>query len=90
VRAANGPEPSWEVYSRLTDIYVARNDYAKAQALMERAVVRFENSPVLLPKRIEVLRGAGRQAEADGLVPQCRKYDIDELTDACKKAAGRG
>jgi predicted Zn-dependent protease len=90
VRAANGPEPSWEVYSRLTDIYVARNDYAKAQALMERAVVRFENSPVLLPKRIEVLRGAGRQAEADSLVPQCRKYDIDELTDACKKAAGRG
>jgi hypothetical protein len=90
VKAANGPEPSWEVYSRLTDIYVARNDYAKAQALMDKAVVRFENSPVLLPKRIGVLRGGGRQAEAEGLIPQCRKYDIDELTDACKKAAGKG
>ena len=57
---------------------------------MDQAVVRFENSPVLLPKRIEILRGAGRQGEAEALVPQCRKYDIDELTDACKKAAGRG
>src|SRR6185503_17104729 len=56
-KAANGPEPSWEVYSRLTDIYVSRGDYPKAQALMDRAVLRFENSPVLLPKRIEVLRG---------------------------------
>jgi hypothetical protein len=90
VRAANGPEPSWSVYSRLTDIYIARNDYAKAQGLMDKAVVRFENSPVLLPKRIEVLRGGGRQADAEALVPQCRKYDIDELTDACKRAAGKG
>jgi hypothetical protein len=90
VRAADGPEPSWEVYSRLTDLYVARGDYSKAQALMDKAVVRFENSPVLLPKRIEVLRGAGRQADAQSLIPQCRKYDIDELTAACKKAAGQG
>lgn len=88
VKAANGPEPSWEVYSRLTDIYVSRGDYPKAQALMDRAVVRFENSPVLLPKRIEVLRGAGRMSEAQALVPQCKTYDIDELVDACKKAAG--
>jgi hypothetical protein len=90
VKAADGPEPSWEVYSRLTDIYVARGDYPNAQALMDKAVARFENSPVLLPKRIEVLRGAGRMNEAQALVPQCRKYDIDELTDACKKAAGSG
>ncbi|MFL5236576.1 MAG: M48 family metallopeptidase [Rhizomicrobium sp.] len=89
IKAANGPEPSWEVYSRLTDIYVARNDYGKAQALMDQAVTRFENSPVLLPKRIAVLRGAGRQADAEALVPQCRKYDIDELTAACKQAAGK-
>ncbi|MBV9571307.1 MAG: M48 family metalloprotease [Alphaproteobacteria bacterium] len=89
VKAANGPEPSWEVYSRLTDIYIGRGDYPKAQALMDRAVVRFENSPVLLPKRITVLKGAGRQSEAEALVPQCKKYDIDELTDACKKAAGK-
>jgi predicted Zn-dependent protease len=90
VKAANGPEPSWEVYSRLTDIYVTRGDYMKAQALMDRAVARFENSPVLLPKRIEVLRGAGRMSEARALVPQCKNYEIDELTDACKKAAGSG
>ncbi|HSC18441.1 MAG TPA: M48 family metallopeptidase [Rhizomicrobium sp.] len=88
VKAANGPEPSWEVYSRLTDIYVSRGDYPKAQALMDGAVVRLENSPVLLPKRIEVLRGAGRISEAEALVPQCKRYDIEELTDACKKAAG--
>jgi hypothetical protein len=55
---------------------------------MDRAVVRFENSPVLLPKRIEVLRGAGRMSEAQALIPQCKRYDIDELVDACKKAAG--
>ncbi|MBV9063503.1 MAG: M48 family metallopeptidase [Alphaproteobacteria bacterium] len=90
VRAAGGPEPSWEVYSRLADLYMQRGEYGKAQELMDHAVSRFENSPVLLPKRIAVLRGAGRQPEADALVPQCRKYDIDELTDACKKAAGQG
>ncbi|HUJ47133.1 MAG TPA: M48 family metallopeptidase [Rhizomicrobium sp.] len=90
VRAANGPEPSWEVYSRLADIYVARGDYAKAQALMDRAVLRFEDSPVLLPKRIEILRGAGRDSDAEALLPKCKSYDIDELTDACKKAAGKG
>jgi Zn-dependent protease with chaperone function len=90
VKAANGPEPSWEVYSRLADLYVARSDYTKAQALMDQAVRRFDNSPVLLPKRIEILRGAGRQGEAQALVPQCKNYDIDELTDACKKAAGSG
>ncbi len=88
VKAANGPEPSWEVYSRLTGIYVARSDYVKAQALMDQAVVRFEDSPVILPKRIEVLRGAGKQSDAAALVPKCKSYGIDELTDACKKAAG--
>jgi hypothetical protein len=90
VKAADGPEPSWSVYSRLADIYIAHGDFPKAQGLMDKAVVRFENSPVLLPKRIEILRGGGRQADADALVPQCRKYDIDELTDACKRAAGKG
>ncbi len=90
VKAANGPEPSWEVYSRLTDIYLGRNDYTKAQALMDQAAVRFEGSPVLLPKRITVLRAAGRQSDAEALIATCKKYDIDELTDACKKAAGKG
>ncbi len=88
LRAVSGPEPSWEVYSRLADVYIARHDYAKAQALMDQAVARFEDSPVLLPKRIEILRGAGRQADARALVPKCRTYDIDELTDACQRAAG--
>jgi predicted Zn-dependent protease len=90
LKAVNGPEPSWEVYSRLADIYISRNDYPKAQALMDLAVSRFEDSPVLLPKRIEILRGAGRMADAAALVPKCQRYDIDELTDICKRAAGVG
>ena len=90
IRATHGAEPSWEVYSRLADIYIARGNYAKAQALMEEATRRFENSPVLLPKRIEVLRGAGREADAKALVPHCGNYGIDELTDICKRAAGEG
>lgn len=88
VKAANGPEPSWEVYSRLLDIYMARSDYAKAQALMDRAVIRFEDSPVLLPKRIALLRAEGRQADAQALIPECKSVGIDELSDECKKAAG--
>jgi Zn-dependent protease with chaperone function len=86
-KAAAGPEPSWEVYSRLADIYIARNDWPRAQGLMDQAVVRFDNSPVLLPKRIEILHGAGRQADADRLLPQCDSYDIHELYAECKKAA---
>ena len=89
-RAAAGPEPSWEVYSRLTDVYIARNDYAHAQALMDQAVIRFEDSPVLLPKRIQLYRLQGRDGDAQALVPKCKTYGIDELTDACKKAGGKG
>jgi predicted Zn-dependent protease len=88
-KAVAGPEPSWEVYSRLADIYVARNDYPDAQQLMTQAVTRFGNSPVLLPKRIEILHGMGRQAEAEQLLPQCDAYDIRELYAECKKAAGK-
>jgi predicted Zn-dependent protease len=88
-RAAAGPEPSWEVYSKLTDVYIARNDYAHAQALMDQAVVRFEDSPVLLPKRIQVYRLQGRDGDAQALLPKCKSYDIDALTDACKKEAGK-
>jgi Zn-dependent protease with chaperone function len=89
LKAASGPEPSWEVYSRLVDIYLGRHDYVKAQALMDEAVRRFDNSPVLLPKRIEVLRASGRQADVVALVPQCERYDIPELTDICRRAAGK-
>jgi len=88
-RAAAGPEPSWEVYSKLADIYIARRDYPHAQALMDQAVVRFEDSPVLLPKRIQLYVLEGRDSDAKALVPKCKTYDIDELTDACKKAAGQ-
>ena len=49
-KAVKGPEPSWEVYARLIDRYVAQNDYSHAQALMGEAVTRFDNSPVLLPQ----------------------------------------
>jgi hypothetical protein len=89
VRATQGPEPSWEVYSKLTDVYIARNDYGHAQALMDQAVIRFEDSPVLLPKRIQLYRLEGRASDAQALVPKCKSYDIDELTEACKKEAGK-
>jgi Zn-dependent protease with chaperone function len=89
MRATQSPEPSWEVYARLTDIYIARNDYAHAQALIDQAVIRFEDSPVLLPKRIQLYRLEGRDSDAQALVPKCKGYDIDALTDACKKAAGK-
>lgn len=88
LRAANGPEPSWEIYSRLIDVYIARRDYGHAQALTDRAVVRFEDSPVLLPKRIHLYRLEGRSADAQALLPKCKSYEIDELTVACKKEAG--
>jgi hypothetical protein len=89
LRAIASPEPSWEVYSTLTSYYIAHNDYAHAQQLMDQAVVRFEDSPVLLPKRIALYRLQGRNADAQALVPKCKSYGIDELTEACKKEAGK-
>jgi len=85
-KAVAGPEPSWEVYSKLIDIDMARNDYASAQALMDQAIVRFQDSPVLLPKRIQILHKLGRDADAQALIPKCKSYDIDALTDQCKKS----
>jgi len=87
-RAAAGPEPSWEVYSRLIDTYAGRNDFVRAQALMDQAVIRFEDSPVLMPKRIHLYRLEGRQSDAEALLPKCKNYGIDELTDRCRKEAG--
>lgn len=89
-RAANGPEASWEVFSRLIDIHLARKDYPGAQQLMDQAVQRFEDSPVLLPKRVQILAGQGDFAGASALLPKCKSYDIKELYDACKKAANAG
>jgi hypothetical protein len=88
ITAVNGPEPSWAVYSRLADIYIAHRDYTKAQALMDRAVAQFEDSPILLPKRITLYRLQNRGNDARALVEKCRSYNIDALTDECKKAAG--
>jgi len=90
VRAANGPEASWEVYSRLIDIHMARNDFPGALRLMDQAGVKFEDSPVLLPKHIQIYAAQGDFASARGLLPKCKSYDIDELYDACKKAAQAG
>ncbi|HEY4942831.1 MAG TPA: M48 family metallopeptidase [Rhizomicrobium sp.] len=89
-RAANGPEASWEIYSRLIDVHVARDDWAGALKVMDQAVIRFEDSPVLLPKHIQLLAGSGDEPGARALLPKCKSYGIDELTDACKKAAGSG
>jgi Zn-dependent protease with chaperone function len=87
VNAVNGHEPSWAVYSRLTDIYVVQRDYSRAQALMDRAVVQFDDSPVLLPKRITLYRLENRDGDAGPLLAKCQSYNIDALTDECKKAA---
>jgi predicted Zn-dependent protease len=87
VKATQGSEPSWQIYSRLIDYYIAQHQYPKAQAAMDQAVARFDNSPVLYPKRITLYRVSGRQSDADALVPQCKQVDIKELSDACEKAA---
>ncbi len=50
VKAVQSPEPSWEVYARLIDIYMTKSQYPKADALMAQAATRFEDSPVLLPR----------------------------------------
>jgi Zn-dependent protease with chaperone function len=88
-RAAAGPEPSWAIYSQLLNIYVEKRDWARAEELIEQASQRLDNSPLLLPKKIEILRGLGRQADADALVPQCKQYDIRQLSAACVAADGK-
>ncbi len=88
VKAVQSPEPSWEIYSRLIDIYMQKGMYPKADVLMAQAVTRFEDSPVLLPKRIDLFHAEGRDSDAKGLIPECKSVGIDELTDECKKAAG--
>jgi hypothetical protein len=89
-RAANGPEASWEIYSKLIDLHMARSDWPGALKLMDQAVIRFDDSPVLLPKHIQILAASGDMGGAQALLPKCKSYDIKELYDACKKAAGGG
>ena len=55
---------------------------------MDQAVIRFEDSPVLLPKRIQILRLEGRGADAQALVPKCKSYDIDELDRRLQEGSG--
>jgi hypothetical protein len=88
--ALRSPEPSWIAYRSDIDAKMARGDYAGANVTMTEAVTRFEDSPVLLPKRIAVLHGLGRDPEARHLVTQCRTYDVKELLQQCEDAlAGR-
>ena len=86
-RAANGPEASWEIYSRLIDVHVARGDWAgalKADGPGGGAVRGFAGAAA---QAHPASGGLGRCAGARALLPKCKSYDIDELTDACKKAA---
>jgi hypothetical protein len=53
---------------------------------MQEAVIRFEDSPVLLPKRILIQTRLGNTAEAQRLLAQCDGYDIRELHDQCEAA----
>jgi Zn-dependent protease with chaperone function len=87
LNAVNGPEPSWAVYSRLADTYIAHQDYSKAKELMDRAVTQFDDSPVLLPKRITLYHLQGRDDDAGQLILKCQSYNIDALNDECKNAA---
>lgn len=80
------PEPSWIVYNTDIDEKLAARNFAGADTTMTDAVARFENSPVLLPKRITILRGLGREPEARQLVGQCGSYDIRELKTQCDNA----
>jgi tetratricopeptide (TPR) repeat protein len=87
LNAVNGPEPSWAVYSRLADTYIAHRDFSKAKELMDRAVTQFDDSPVLLPKRITLYHLQGRDDDAGQLILKCQSYNIDALNDECKNAA---
>jgi hypothetical protein len=88
--ALRSPEPSWIAYRSDIDAKIARADYAAADATMTEAVTRFEDSPVLLPKRIAILHALGRDPEARQLVTKCTTYDVKELRQQCEDAlAGR-
>jgi predicted Zn-dependent protease len=88
--ALRSPEPSWIAYRSDIDAKMMRGDYAGADVTMTEAVARFEDSPVLLPKRISILHHLGRDPEARQLVTQCTSYDVKELLQQCEDAlAGR-
>jgi hypothetical protein len=88
--ALRSPEPSWIAYNGELDERLARRDFAGANTVMTEAVQRFEDSPVLLPKRIKILYGLGRVAEARQLAGHCRVYDVKELAEECDAALAGG
>ncbi|MEY4880500.1 MAG: hypothetical protein RJB62_1969 [Pseudomonadota bacterium] len=85
--AIASPEPSWIAYNAEIDERIEQSDFVGADATMAQAVARFEDSPVLLPKRILIQTRLGNTAEADRLIAQCTGYDIRELHDQCEAAA---
>jgi hypothetical protein len=84
--ALQSPEPSWIAYNSEIDDRIAQSDFAGADTVMQEAVIRFEDSPVLLPKRILIQTRLGNTAEAQRLLAQCDGYDIRELHDQCEAA----
>ncbi len=86
--AIASPEPSWIAYNAEIDNRLESGDVAGADMVMADAVARFEESPVLLPKRILIQTELGNDDEARRLLSQCSDYDIRELRDQCEAATG--
>jgi beta-barrel assembly-enhancing protease len=86
--ALRSPEPSWIAYNAAIDEKIRVRNFAAADATMQEAVQRFEDSPILLPKRITILHGLGRDPEARQLITKCTSYDVKELRAQCEKALG--
>jgi len=85
--AIASPEPSWIAYNAEIDQRLESGDITAADMVMADAVTRFEDSPVLLPKRILIQTNLGNDDEARRLLSQCGDYDIRELRDQCEAAA---
>jgi hypothetical protein len=85
--AVSAPEPSWIAYNAEIDARLMSGDLAGADMVMADAVVRFEESPVLLPKRITIQSRLGNDGEVRELLSQCGDYDIRELQEQCEAAA---
>jgi hypothetical protein len=85
--AIASPEPSWIVYNAEIDARVSAGDFVGADMVMADAVARFDESPVLLPKRVLIQGRLGNDAEVQRLMSQCSGYDIRELHDQCDSAA---
>lgn len=85
--AIASPEPSWIAYNAEIDARLESGDLAGADMVMADAVTRFDDSPVLLPKRITIQNRLGNNAEVRRLMSECDGYDIRELHDQCEAAS---